>query len=829
MQPMLAKTVGRAVAGLLLFGIGVLARPSDAAAESRYVWQKQNVATLPYDSDGDTTFFTRTRLCAQSYRRLRLVCWDTKTGAETLRYEKELAAGAKPTSLLYQLNGDSVTLAYQVGNKVLVRSVDLSHGTEQRAFEFTLSDGLGPVARTFGISGSSLVVVYRMPDPKDANLPKSGSKRPKWLARARVVSAENGGNSREFPLDIEPFKWELAGDTLYVERSSMEGDAVGGWEISTGKKRFLHPFGKEFIHGIGAGPNGVYVQLDTKVVRLDEKSGQVKGTGPIGKEGNPGPVVKGDRVYVCERGLHVFDLNLKRIARVDLPGWVIQCNISDGYAAIGSHHLGYLVDLQSGQLLASAEVRAEKFLQDNGVFDGSGLPLTESESGVKTRALTRLARVPAQEVQISGLPAGAAVLEDGAPVGAVLAHGDHQLDLFRPGFRPVRYKLKVKGGTAAKVDLSSVSWVAAPNVAQQRFDHAPPDIELTQIAAARGRGEQTFPYGSRGNFTDAGRRVGLEARNGLFARSLRTGRDVWTVPLADIEKLASTTTGSFNGPQLWAVLPQSRLALISSTGSGPGVMLGYDLDTGKLRWQTPFPLHLPPSGGEYYGSAAVEYSGALWYITSEAIYGHDLADGHLFYFHDFGLREGSWGAPVFKDGKAFINHRESIVGLDLNERELVMKAKVPGRGLLALGPDDASLLFVDDKSARLISFEGKSLAQSPQLAGGLDDNPVIIEPDAIFLCGQYRLQTHALDRKTLKPKWTFTNKNGPGGGQSLCPSLFSATQVATLDAKRTVILDRKSGKVLFDQLEALPNSRYMAADPNGFCFHIRKGSACLDR
>jgi len=199
------------------------------------------------------------------------------------------------------------------------------------------------------------------------------------------------------------------------------------------------------------------------------------------------------------------------------------------------------------------------------------------------------------------------------------------------------------------------------------------------------------------------------------------------------------------------------------------------------------------------------------------------------YFHDFGLREGSWGVPVFHDGKAYINHRELIIGLDLTKRQIVMRTKVPGRGLLTLGPDDASLLFVDDKSARLISFEGKSLAQSPQLAGGLDDNPVVIEPDAIFLCGQYKLQTHALDRKTLKPRWTFTNKSGPGGGQSLCPSLFSANQVATLDAKRTVILDRRNGKVLFDQLEALPNSRYLAPDANGYCFHIRKGSACLDR
>jgi outer membrane protein assembly factor BamB len=828
-MPAMSKRVGRVVVGLLSLGLAATAEPSVAAGEQRYVWQKQNVAQLPLDADGDTVFFTRTRMCAQSYRRLRLVCWDTKTGAEALRYERDLPAGSKPTSLLYQRQGAWVTLAYQAGNKVFVRRVELDKGAEQRAFDFTLSDSPNPVARTFGISGSSLVVVYRIPDPKDAKLPKNGKQRPKWLGRARVVSTETGANIRDFALDLDPSKWELAGDTVYVERSSMEGDAVSGFDISTGKKRFSHPFGKSaFIHGIGAGPNGVYVQLDDKVVKLDEKTGQIKGTGAIGKEGNPGPVVNGDRVYVCERGVHVFDSNLKRIARVEAPDWVIDCNVSDGYVSIESHHNGYLVDLTTNELLASAEVRAEKFLQATGIFDGTGLPLIETEGGQKTRGLTLLARVPAEELQVAGLPAGASVVEDGAPVGSLLARGEHQLDLFRPGFRPVRQKLKV-GSATARLDVGAVAWQAAPTQPAKRFDQAPAGTELTQIAAARGRGEQTFNYGSFGNFTDAGRRVGLEGRLGLFARSLRTGRDQWTVPFAEIDALTGPSNGSSSAPDFFAVLEQSRLALIGSKARSPGVILAYDLDTGKLRWQSSYSLHRPPSAGEYYYPRAVEYSGAFWFVSSEALYGYDVNDGHLVYFHDFGLREGSWGVPVFHGGTAYINHRDLIVGLDLTTRQIVMRARVPGRGLLTLGPDDASLLFVDDKSARLISFEGKSLAQSPQLAGGLDDNPVVIEPDAIFLCGQYKLQTHALDRKTLKPRWTFTNKNGLGGGQSLCPSLFSANQVATLDAKRTVILDRKNGKVLFDQLGALPNSRYMTADANGFCFHIRKGSACLDR
>ncbi len=93
----MSKRVGRAAVGLLAFWVTVLAGLSVAAAEQRYVWQKQNVAQLPLDPDGDTVFFTRTRMCAQSYRRLRLVCWDTKTGAEAVRYERDLPAGSKPT------------------------------------------------------------------------------------------------------------------------------------------------------------------------------------------------------------------------------------------------------------------------------------------------------------------------------------------------------------------------------------------------------------------------------------------------------------------------------------------------------------------------------------------------------------------------------------------------------------------------------------------------------------------------------------------------------------------------------------------------------------
>ncbi len=59
---------------------------------------------------------------------------------------------------------------------------------------------------------------------------------------------------------------------------------------------------------------------------------------------------------------------------------MIDCVVGEGYVSIESHHNGYLVELQSNKLVASAEVRAEKFLQGTGIFDGSGLPLMETRA-----------------------------------------------------------------------------------------------------------------------------------------------------------------------------------------------------------------------------------------------------------------------------------------------------------------------------------------------------------------------------------------------------------------------------------------------------------------
>ncbi len=156
---------------------------------------------------------------------------------------------------------------------------------------------------------------------------------------------------------------------------------------------------------------------------------------------------------------------------------------------------------------------------------------------------------------------------------------------------------------------------------------------------------------------------------------------------------------------------------------------------------------------------------------------------------------------------------------------LAVTGTVEGFGPFEDSPLNTSLLFVDSKQVRLISFEGKALAASPALGGDLDHARALVEPDGVYVCGGTKKASHRLDSSTLRPRWSFINPQG----EAPCPKLFSATQVALVDGHHSVILNRATGKVLLSELDFIPDTDHVVQDGNGFCFHRRNGSVCLDR
>ena len=205
--------------------------------------------------------------------------------------------------------------------------------------------------------------------------------------------------------------------------------------------------------------------------------------------------------------------------------------------------------------------------------------------------------------------------------------------------------------------------------------------------------------------------------------------------------------------------------------------------------------------------------------------GHDERDGHVVYRHRVSDQEGLWGPPVIHAGRLYAMHRKELLAFDLVSRQVTWRAPISGRGYLRLGPQDTSLLFVDERQARLFSFDGRERAKTPLLGGDLDGNPTRIEPDGIYVCAHTKKTAYLLDASTLRPRWSFTNRDV----ESPCPSLFSATQVGLLDGKRSIVLDRATGRVLLNELGFLPNSDHIVADSDGVCLLERKGSVCFDR
>ncbi|HYJ09156.1 MAG TPA: PQQ-binding-like beta-propeller repeat protein, partial [Polyangiaceae bacterium] len=648
-----------------------------------------------------------------------------------------------------------------------------------------------------------------------------------WATFFRVVERESGRLERELAVGQHVRSWGVSGETLYL---GLDHDAteVQAFDLTTGRKLMSRVFGKDFLHGITASPEGVYVQMDSAVVLVDAK-GRVLGRAPIERRGNPPPLVAGERVYVCEGGLRVFDRKLKPIFHVKHPRWVLHCSIEGEIAILRAREDLYVVDLQRMAIIASHALPQNYWAAEHGPFDGQRLPVLEAvlAESAGSRHLAWLTRVPAEPLEVRGLPPGAALLENGEPASSLLTRGRHFFDVYRPGAWPVRAPLDVRGGQPAVLDLARIKLEPAPVRAPVRFDHLPNDLQLLDLKSFGQRDELVLPYGSRGRFPDRNRRITLDGERGLFARALRTGLNDWVVEPKALETDAPplNVKSPFTSAELFALLPEARLALLHTRGHAPGTLIAYELDGGKRRWKVSTNLLGAPGSGEYYMPHALSWGGLVWYQTDEWLHGHDERDGHVVYRHRVSDQEGLWGPPVIHAGRLFAIHRKELIALDLLSRQIVWRNPISGRGYLRLGPQDASLLFVDEKQARLISFDGKDLAKSPLLGGDLDGNPTLIEPDGVYLCGHTKKTTHLLDSVTLRPRWSFTNRDN----ESSCPSLFSATQVALLDGKRTIVLDRATGKVLLNELGFLPNSDHIVADKGGVCLLERKGSFCLDR
>jgi outer membrane protein assembly factor BamB len=791
---------------------------------SEYTWLLRPGPALPKDAGLDRPLFLDARSwCGATHQKVRLRCLDPATGAVKFTFERPTTVADAPQLQFLENTSAGFLLGYQVAKNFVFYELDAS-GAERRTYSFPVVEGEPARVQRAERQGKRLVFSYARRHGKS------------WATFVRSLDAATGRLEREIAFDVNVSAWGVAGDVLYAG-SDHDKVAVSAFDLTSGKKLMSRSLGREFMHGITAGPDGVYVQLDQEVVLVDAR-GNVKGRARIERRGNPPPRLAGERVLVCEGGVRIFDRNLKPLGRVEHPRWVLDCTVDGHFVIVHARQDVYVVDLDRPAIEASFTLPENHWVQDSGRFDGARLPLIDAvmSSDPGSRRLSWLVRTGARQLAVRGLPEGARLLEDGEPAPTLVPRGQHAFDVYRPDSWPVRVELDVRVDRPAELDLGNVKLTAAPVRAAVRPDHLPAGLEITDLKRFGGRSEQRIGYGSHGSFADGGRRIALDGREGLFAHPFRRETNDWVVSAAALEADAPPTDPKtpFTSAQLFAVLPEARLALLATRGHAPGALIAYDLDDGSKRWKVSTPLLREPGSGEYYVPHALSAGGLVWYQTDEWLYGHDERDGHLVYRQRLSDQEGLWGLPVVARGRVFAIHKQELLGVDLATRQVVWKTPLSGRGFLTLGPNDAYLLFVDDKQARAISFEGRSLASSPSLGGGLDDNPVLAEPDGVYLCGQYQKTTHRLDPVTLRPRWTFTNS----GGEAPCPSLFSATQVATLDSKllgpysrapRTLVLDRATGKVLLDELNFLPLTRHAAADGASVCVLERKGSVCFER
>ncbi|HYP99162.1 MAG TPA: hypothetical protein VER96_10890 [Polyangiaceae bacterium] len=361
--------VGLALCLSLTFDVGrALAKPGYAAApgaSGNFGWQRQTIAELPRDSNGETTFFIDKLICNQSYRNVHVRCWDVSSGALQFDYEVPAPGSGKSVeSAGYAQVSNGLLLAYHVGTDLWLREIDSTRGKERRAVTFKLDDDSSAHVGNFKLSGGAILYSLRK------KLGKS------YASLFRSADAQSGKIAYELNVDFSLDSWDLATDVVYFGSNGSKGTAVHGYDSKSGKQLFSRPFGQEFLHGIAAGPQQVFVEFDNKLLSLDARTGQPKGSVAVEKQGNKGPRVFGDRVYVCASGLASFSLALAPVARIALPNeWIIDCDVRDGYATLHDNHTFHLLDLRSNSLIATNQIREDKNVRAIGIFDGNALPV----------------------------------------------------------------------------------------------------------------------------------------------------------------------------------------------------------------------------------------------------------------------------------------------------------------------------------------------------------------------------------------------------------------------------------------------------------------------
>lgn len=691
------------------------------------------------------------------------------------------AAGAAPA---VHVVGQSLLL---VAHKYPVAHVALVDPSAARIVEsHDLPYGADPDGemRDIVLEDDQIHVFFRSPVFKPARGPHNPAVRPK--VQVATFDRKTGQLLRRGDLGMEHFYSTIGtGGVAYVVGSS---EIVA---VDLRKAEVMWRFHeRSFLRGVRPGRDAVYVQEDKAIAKLDPKTGRVLAEHAIASQGNPGPLLIEDRLYVTSRGLARFDLNLKPAGQLDFDAWPID------HAACGPYWVGSAHDRL---VLARRDpLNVEQVLELDGdwQFDSTPVlcgdellaPAQFNYNDIHRGQLLRFARVPAETLDASGLPPNTNIYAGGRLVRASdpLPLGPRHLDLFRDGFDPQGADVVVKAGESARVPAPA-TWRNTPAVARGLQKNLP----AGDIASLFDRAPHSNPHSGH-RYED--RWIEMDRNRSLLARDHESGSILWNIdPLQSLPNGAQQPTKTrFAEHRLLGVLVRAGLVLVSTKGYLPNQLLAFDLATGAPRWTAAIESSgLENDSAIGAGDPIDEYLGLVWVRVNTFLEARDVRDGRLVYRLRAGRQDSGIGKPLFHQDRVFFVFNEQLHCVRIADQKVLWRLRAERGTRVLADPTSDDLILIDSKRVRRVSAEGKVLGTGKNLPGSVTDLPPVVGRDAVYVCGHFGNMVYAVDKRTLATRWSFKDKTG----SSPCPVLLSDKELLITSGDHGWLLDVSTGQV----------------------------------
>jgi outer membrane protein assembly factor BamB len=653
------------------------------------------------------------------------------------------------------------------------------------------------------------------------------------IARGEIVGKLDLPSVTSAALDASrPLFAGRQGDAPVIVQGDPDG-AKKRWSYA-GKQR-------EFLAGIAEhGKSVAVLSSDGLLSILDAENGQLLREKRIQKSddkaGSVAPLGDGEDLFVVTDRLYRLTPKLAVAAETRVDEYLFGNLVVVGNQLVAaSHNSVFVFDKKTLAL--------QQKLENREAWQFSGRLLRAPEGVIAVNQLrynydtlthfVHFRPVATGSVDRSGLPPDAQLYLDGRPLLTAerVAHGQHEIDVLRRGFRPILLRLSVLASRATPV--GPLDWKPLPASQPPRASW-PKNVPLASLLATAPR-RVTYPkdFVAYQMVNGGSRQASLAEKTGLSLLDAATGRvtgrraydDVLTDLDPQLPARVKVKTNLRPRVELGLLAPELNLLFLVTEGSIETQLAAFDASSGQKRWSTRLALGLPVMSskrGGYFNATFWVGHGLFWHRDENTLYGRDLASGRLVFER---RASGELRSELlFTDDSVIFIQGDRVERVQLFSGKTAWSLRLPNPSELYFTPDRAEIVVVSEPSVRRVSLDGKLLATSGALAGNVDDNAALPDDEHVFVCGHFRNKVYGLRRKDLSLAWTYLEPSGA----SPCPLAADDKDLLIGDGGTRLLLDKRTGRVRQKLTHAIPERLTpLFLQGNELCFPEHDQTLCL--